>query len=47
VGPFTAIADRCAVDGSEIEYSIVMARAYLTTAKLIVWRSDSRNESTL
>jgi glucose-1-phosphate thymidylyltransferase len=27
VGPFTAIADECAIDDSEIEYSIVLSGA--------------------
>ena len=35
VGPFTAIADGCAIDDSEIEYSIVMARASIRGVRRI------------
>jgi glucose-1-phosphate thymidylyltransferase len=35
VGPFTAIADECAIDDSEIEYSIVLSRASIRGVRRI------------
>lgn len=35
IGPFTAVAEDCAVDDSEIEYSIVLARASIRGVRRI------------
>ena len=35
MGPFTAIAEGCAVDDSEIEYSIVLSRASIRGVRRI------------